>query len=154
MDDQLQQLEQAHRDAVRLPIDQVAEMLQQILGQRLTAYAVGVREPKAIGRWARSQNAPRDDTARRLRELYRVARILLARETSETVRAWLIGANPLLGDEAPIQMLHKKNARPVLQTAEADHEPEAVEAPETVAAAESEELKPVLRAAEAFVLAG
>lgn len=110
--------ELAHRDAVRQNLERVAEVLQETLGQRLVAYAVGVRDPKAIGKYARGR-APRDGTERRLRDLYRVTRILLSEETPATARAWMIGANPQLGDEAPIEVLHQQRVQPVIRAAEA-----------------------------------
>jgi hypothetical protein len=36
-----------------------------------------------------------------------VIQVLLTRETAETVRAWMIGAHPLLEDQAPVQLLHE-----------------------------------------------
>jgi len=100
-------VEQARRDATRLPIDSIAQKLQETLGQRLTAFAVASSDPKAIGRYATGRQKPRDDTTARLRDLYVVTQILLARETAETVRAWMIGSNPLLEDRAPIELLHE-----------------------------------------------
>lgn len=137
-------LEQAHRDAIRLPIANIAEMLQEALGQRLAAYAVGLRDPKAVGRYAREEQEPRQETEGRLRDLYRVTRILLARETSRTVRAWMIGANPLLDDRAPVELLHRRSVAPVMRTAEAESPPDSSE----------EGIQPVIRAAEAFAAAG
>lgn len=101
-------LDHARRDATRLPITAVAQKLQDTLGQRMTAFAVAVRDPKAIGKYASGRQNPRDETAARLRDLYVITQILLARETSETVRAWMIGSNPLLEDRAPIELLHEE----------------------------------------------
>ena len=97
--------EQAHREAVRLSTDAIAAKLEHALGQQLTAYAVGIRDPRAIGKYARGQR-PRRETEARLRDLYVVIQILLTRETAETVRAWMMGAHPLLEDQAPVQLLH------------------------------------------------
>lgn len=110
--------ETAHRDAVRQDIGKVAENLQEVLGQRLTAYAANVRDPKAIGKYAQGRE-PRNDTEAALRNLYQVVRILLATETAATARAWMIGANPQLGDEAPVEVLHNGQLEPVIRAAEA-----------------------------------
>lgn len=110
-------VEQARGDATRLPIASIAQKLQETLGQRLTAFAVASRDPKAIGRYAAGNQTPRDETAARLRDLYVITQILLARETAETVRAWMIGSNPLLEDRAPIELLHDNAASSVRRAA-------------------------------------
>lgn len=115
--DSMTSLDQARRDATRLPIASVAQKLQETLGQRLTAFAVGARDPKAIGKYASGRQKPRDETALRLRDLYVVVQILLARETAETVRAWMIGSNPLLEDRAPIELLHEEAVESVSRAA-------------------------------------
>jgi hypothetical protein len=111
--------ERAHQDAMRLPIANVADKLQRTLGQQLTAYAVGIRDPRAIGKYARNQR-PRQETETRLRDLYVITQVLLTRETAETVRAWMMGAHPLLEGRAPVELLHEENAAPVDRTAAAE----------------------------------
>jgi hypothetical protein len=109
-------VDEAYRASVASPIAQIAEQLQATLGQRLTAYAVGVRDPKAIGKYARAAIEPREDTAQRMRDLFRITRIL-GEERPEIVRAWMIGSNPLLDDRAPIELLHEENTKPVSRAA-------------------------------------
>ena len=112
-------VDQIHRTALREDIANVAQALQETVGQRLVAYAVGVRNPKLVGRWARGEHVPRGVNDRRLRELFRVVMLLVeAGETAATVRAWLIGANPQLEDRAPIEVLHEGDPAPVLRAAE------------------------------------
>lgn len=111
-------MEQVHRLAVSEEIAVVAQSLQETLGQKLTAFAVGIKDPKAIGKYATGRR-PRADTEARLRDLYRVTRLLLSEETPSTVRAWMIGANPQLNDEAPIAALHERRTAPVMRAAEA-----------------------------------
>jgi hypothetical protein len=110
-------LEEAHRASVFNTIDEIAGKLQTVLGQRLTAYAVGVKDPKAIGKYARGENEPREDTVQRLRDLYRIVTIL-GHEQPDVVRAWMIGSNPYLDDRAPIELLHEENIKPVARTAD------------------------------------
>lgn len=111
-------MEQVHRLAISEEISVVAQSLQETLGQKLTAFAVGIKDPKAIGKYATGRQ-PRADTEARLRDLYRVTRLLLSEETPSTVRAWMIGANPQLNDEAPIEALHGRRTAPVMRAAEA-----------------------------------
>jgi hypothetical protein len=113
--------DQAHRDAMRASIDSVAGRLQEVLGQRITAYAVGIKDPRTIGRWAGDGGQkPREATEKRLRELFEITQILLGRETPETVRAWLMGSNPLLDDRSPLELLHSESQPPVHRTAATD----------------------------------
>ena len=94
-------LEQAHRRAVRASVGEVAAYMQELVGQKLTAVVAGVGDPKAVGKWARGERAPRGDAERRLREAFQVATLLAQVESPETARAWFVGMNPYLGDRAP-----------------------------------------------------
>lgn len=99
----------------------MALFLQQVLGQRLVAYACGIKDPKAIGRYAKETSAggqkPHDRTRKRLHDLYLVTQILVRSETPETIRGWMIGWNPQL-DQAPIELLHAEDPGPVIRAAE------------------------------------
>lgn len=109
----------AHREAYRLELTEIASVLQETLGQRLTAYAIGIKDPKAIGRYARSEQAPQSGQEKNIRELFRVTRLLLEHETPATVRAWMIGLNPELGERPPADVLHEQDHQAVLRAAEA-----------------------------------
>ena len=111
-------MEQVLRLSVQEGTDTIAQSLQETLGQRLTAFAVGIKDPKAIGKYAAGRQ-PRADTEARLRDLFRVTRLLLSTEPPATVRAWMIGANPQLADEAPIEALHRRQTPAVMRAAEA-----------------------------------
>lgn len=137
--------ERAHREAMQLSLAAVAEKLQDILGQQLTAYAVGLKDPRAIGKYARGDvKKPRGDVDVRLRHLYVITQILTTRDTAETVRAWMIGANPLLEDRAPVELLHEENHKPVARTAAAETQPRLLKV---------ETYRTVLDAAESFAAA-
>jgi len=138
--------ERAHREAMQLPLSAIAEKLQEILGQQITAYAVGVQDPRAIGKYARGEvKKPRGGVDNRLRHLYVITQILTTRDTAETIRAWMLGANPLLEDQAPVELLHEENHKPVTRTAQAEAQPLALVA--------SEAYSTVCDAAESFATA-
>ena len=99
----------AHREATRTDFRQIAQELQEALGQRLVAYATGVRSPQAVGRWAAGKNEPRG-AEQGLRNLYRVFVVLRETENAQTIRAWLKGANPQLAHRAPIEFLREDSA--------------------------------------------
>jgi hypothetical protein len=105
-DESVSSRERARREARRSDISEIAERLQEILGQRIVAFAVGVRDPRIIGSYARAERMPRKATDERLRHLYEITQMLLTRETPETTRAWLLGSHPLLEDMAPLELLH------------------------------------------------
>jgi hypothetical protein len=115
--------QRAHREAMRTEVPLVAQRLQDVLGQRITAYAVGVKDPRSIGRYAKGEQRPGPPTEHRLRQLYQIVQMLLARESSETVRAWFLGSHPLLEDRSPIELLHEDDHFPVERTAAADTRP-------------------------------
>ena len=108
----------AHTQAVRVPLSEMAGYLQELLGQKLTAVMVGIKDPKEIGRWARGQHAPRGDAEHRLRAAFQVAAFLAQTESPETVRMWFMGMNPQLEDQAPALVI-AEDPRRVMQAARA-----------------------------------
>ena len=64
---------------------------------------VGLADPEQIALYAREgRPGPSATTERRLREGYRVVRMLVDGYDAETARAWLFGTNSRLDDHAPI----------------------------------------------------
>jgi hypothetical protein len=108
----------AHALATRLATPAVAEYLQGVLGQRLTAVIAGVSDAKAVGQWAKGGRTPHPEAERRLRDAYQVTQLLMQREAADTVRAWFRGMNPHLDDEAPAIVIATEPSR-VLQAARA-----------------------------------
>lgn len=95
----------AHGLAMRLALPALVRSLQDVLGQRLVAAIAGVSDAKAVGKWARGERSPHPEAARRLRHAFHVTQLLLQQESAETVRAWFVGMNPDLDDQAPALML-------------------------------------------------
>ena len=89
--------EQVSDEAALLPIQDVIAYLQEHLGQRMTAYISGVKDPKMVHRWIARQNLPRDESQIRLREAYQATRLLVDAYGDETAKAWLFGSNAELG---------------------------------------------------------
>jgi hypothetical protein len=108
----------AYKEATVKPVKEIAAELQELLGQKLVAYGVGVNSPKLVGRWAAGDHDPRDDTATRLRVLYRVVRTLQQHYEPSTIRAFLMGANPDLQDRAPIDVIREDQGAEVVRAAE------------------------------------
>jgi hypothetical protein len=99
-------LEQAiHRQTTRLGMPMIVGSLQDILGQRLVAVIAGVSDARAVGKWVRGQRSPHPEAEQRLRNAYQIVQLLLERESAETIRAWFVGMNPDLEDQAPAFVL-------------------------------------------------
>jgi hypothetical protein len=105
-----------HGLATRLEVSALVQLLQDVLGQRLVAVIAGVRDAKAVGKWARGERAPHPEAEQRLRQAFQIAQLLLQHESAETIRAWFMGMNPDLDDRAPALVL-AENPQHVLQAA-------------------------------------
>lgn len=110
--------ELAHRESVTLTPEATAEYLQDALGQKLVAYLAGV-SPKTVGRWVDGQRSPKGAYADRLLSINYIFRTLCQVESNHTARAWLVGMNPLLDDEAPAKLIRDGNERQVVAAAQA-----------------------------------
>jgi hypothetical protein len=94
------------RDAAALEIRAIARYLQDELGQRMAAHMAGLTDAKQIGRYSRQDGPmPSDKVDRRLREGYKVVRMIAASYDTKTAKAWLFGTNTRLDDNAPIELL-------------------------------------------------
>jgi uncharacterized protein (DUF2384 family) len=94
--------------ATTLPISEVGGYLQDQLGQRIAAHLVGLRDAKQIGRYRKTDGpAPNQTTDLRLREGYKIVRMIVESFDEKTARAWLFGTNTRLDDEAPIDVLRQ-----------------------------------------------
>ena len=111
--------ERAHAITVRMHIDEIARFLQDNLGQRLTARLAGISDPKQVGRWASGDTVPRPDAEERLRAALQVFQLIQDAESLYTARAWMIGMNPQLEDQAPAQCIADGRLRDVMVAARA-----------------------------------
>jgi uncharacterized protein (DUF2384 family) len=93
-------------EAATRTVPEIAAYLQEMVGQRVAAAIAGLVDAKQIGRYARRGGPkPHRLTERRLREGYKVVRMLVDAYDSKTARAWLFGTNTRLDDRAPIEVL-------------------------------------------------
>jgi hypothetical protein len=112
-------IEQAHQSATGRAPDELARELQEMLGQKLVAFALGDRHPKTVGRYARGDREPEPDAMRRLVDLYTVVEILQHGMQERTVKTWMLGTNPVLRGNAPIDVFHEGRAYEVMGAAKA-----------------------------------
>jgi len=93
-------------EASSLSVREIAVYLQGTVGQRVAAAVAGLADAKQIGRYARPGGpTPHGVTERRLREGYKVVRMLVDAYDDKTARAWLFGTNTRLDDQAPVEVL-------------------------------------------------
>jgi hypothetical protein len=110
-------IEDAHHAATEVHAPQLAGELQELLGQKLVAFAVGDRHPKTIGRYARGDRDPEPETLGRLVDLYTVVGILRSGMRDHAIKAWMMGSNPRLKGKAPIEAMHDGRAFEVMGAA-------------------------------------
>ncbi len=113
--------QQAHHQATKAPINEIAGVLQDLLSRRLTAYIAGVGDGKTVSRWAKGEVTEIRDhrMEQRLRTTYEIAQLLLNYDSAQTVKAWFIGMNPQLGDESPAEAIHEGRLKEALAAARA-----------------------------------
>jgi len=113
--------QQAHRQAMTVPLNELAGSLQEILSRRMTTQIAGVKDGKTITRWASGEITEIRDLAveQRLRTAYEIAQLLLITEPPQTVKAWFLGLNPFLTDISPIEALNAGQLRETIGAARA-----------------------------------
>ncbi len=100
--------ERLDHDASTLPVAEIAGYLQEALGQRIAAHLIGSRDARQIGRYRKVDGpTPNPTTDLRLREGYKIVRMIVESFDDMTARAWLFGTNTRLDDAAPIDVLRQ-----------------------------------------------
>ncbi|MFT3851821.1 MAG: hypothetical protein QM733_03640 [Ilumatobacteraceae bacterium] len=108
-----------HRDSVTETLPAITRFLTDLLGVKLVAHIVD-KEPGTVRRWEKDANTPGDEAERRLRTTAQIARTILeAGDAGHVVRAWFIGMNPQLADEAPADVIRNDRPRDALAAARA-----------------------------------
>jgi hypothetical protein len=92
------------REATLSKLPDMARYLQETLGQQVTAYVCGLKDPKMVGHWAQGTK-PRPPADLRLRQAYEAVRLIAGIYDPETAKSWLFGCNSQLGNEAPAFVL-------------------------------------------------
>jgi hypothetical protein len=109
----------AFEQSVRLRIEEVTRFLVEVLGRSLVMRLAGVTDPNAIGDWATGARHPRTASEQRLRTAYRAFQTVSSSDNEFAARAWFIGLNPQLGDQAPIDAIREDRQKEVVVAAEA-----------------------------------
>jgi hypothetical protein len=110
---------EAHRKMVTSEISDIAAFLQEMLGRNLVAYIAETKDTKAVTRWAKAESQPRPEAEKRLRSTYQILQLLLSADSSHVARAWIVGMNPQLDDEAPAEVIREGRYKDALIAAKA-----------------------------------
>jgi hypothetical protein len=106
---------EAHRKNVKESLPSLVGFLVDLLGAKLTAHLAGVNV-STVSRW-RTGATPSAETERKLRATHQIAKLILTVDADHTARAWFIGMNPQLDDEAPLDVLAEGHVKEALSAA-------------------------------------
>jgi hypothetical protein len=95
------------------PSTEIVRQLVDLIGRKLTAYAGGVRDVRAVDRWIEGCKI-RGDGEQRLRFTFQIVSLLVGKEDPKIIRAWLIGLNPELDDRVPIRLMREGDLEKVM----------------------------------------
>ena len=104
---------------MRFEVKDIASYLQEVLGQKLVAHLAGIDDPKRVGRWSKGAQVPREEAERRLRAAFQIFHLILANDSQHVARAWFVGLNPQLDDEAPATAIREGHLQDAIAAARA-----------------------------------
>ena len=113
-------LERAYKDAVHLSARDQAGYVQEVLGSRLAAAALGLKDTRTLSSWSGGGPIRGVDHQHRLQVLFRVTRAIDLAFGPPVAAAFLRGSNPTLGNTSPLVVLADQDpvvAEPELMTA-------------------------------------
>jgi hypothetical protein len=108
----------AHKASVQLASTAIVSRLQDALGRDVVAIITG-KTPRQVSRWVSGEAKPPVREQQLLRDTYQVVELLAEVDADEVVRAWFIGMNPQLEDEAPAELIADGRVRDVMAAARA-----------------------------------
>lgn len=109
-----------HRDAARMKVHELVQILNAGLGTTLVAALTGVSNRKQPNEWAKPDGpAPRAEALNRLEFAYRIWSALESEEGVDVARRWFIGGNPLLNETTPITAIREDRHADVRRAAQA-----------------------------------
>lgn len=110
--------EKAYRASIDATTSEIANELQAALGQKLLAFMLNTR-PQTVGEWAASKTIPRRKGEEDLRHVSHIYNLLAGVDDKPTIRSWFAGMNPMLGDDAPAEVIARGEFKAALGAARA-----------------------------------
>jgi len=104
MEDAMEAENRAYKESAQLPVSKIAGYVLDVVGQRISAVAVGLSDARPIRLWQEGKEI-RDENDGRLRLLYRVAKTVASIYDESTARAFLRASSPYLSDSSPAQAI-------------------------------------------------
>ncbi|MEU2201649.1 hypothetical protein [Isoptericola sp. NPDC019482] len=106
----------AFADSIRLDIHDLTRELIDNVGATVVAAMTGAGSRSLPYKWA-DKTEPRREAEDRLRLGYRVWRTVRDAEKPHVALAWLVGANPRLGEATPVTFIRELRTRDVVGAA-------------------------------------
>jgi hypothetical protein len=110
-------VEATFADATRLDIHDLVRLLNENVGSVVVQAMTGVKDRGQPARWACGDAEPRMQATNQLRLSYRVWHLLEQAEGRDTARAWLVGANPRLGEQTPVTAIRELRSADIIGAA-------------------------------------
>ena len=109
-----------HSETTRLDIHDLVRKLLDNVGPAVVQGMTATKDRTMPSRWAKPDGpTPQLATQQRLRLGYQVWRTIEAAEGRDVALAFLLGANPRLGDDLPLNAIHDLRHAEVLGAAQA-----------------------------------
>lgn len=105
-----------HARATAFSVQAVVVALQEVLGAEMLATIVD-RNVRTVARWVNGKVTPALAEERCLRDIFHITELVRTIEPDETVRAWFMGMNPLLADDAPVDAIRDGRGKQVMTAA-------------------------------------
>ncbi len=106
----------AYTDSMTMEIHLLTAELLKELGPTAIQVMTGTRDRSMPSRWAR-EDGPKPRTEQQLRLGYRVWVMMRDAETARVAAAWMMGANPQLGEDTPLTAIREGRAGEVVSAA-------------------------------------
>lgn len=103
--DVVERLDAAQQRSVRTEASEQARYVQTTLGSRLAAACLGLKDTRTLASWAGGGPIKAVDGEHRLQVLYRATVAIEAAFSPAVAAAFLRGANPVLGERAPMLVI-------------------------------------------------
>ena len=109
-----------YAETTKMDIHALVRELNENVGTAVVQGMVGVKDRTMPGEWAKPDGpTPRADTQQRLRLGHRVWRTVERSEGRDVALAFLMGSNPRLDDDLPLNAIYELKVKEVLGAAEA-----------------------------------
>lgn len=105
-----------HSEATRMDIHALVARLNENVGTTVVQAMTGTKDRNRPREWAKAV-VPRPEVEGRLRLGYRAWRTVEATDGPSVALAWLVGANPRLGEQTPVTAIREQRADDVLAAA-------------------------------------